>query len=175
LLKDAKQTAAAFKLLNQAIEQAPDDADVLYEQAMLAEKLGRFAEMERSLRRVIEIEPNNAHAHNALGYSLADRNERLPQAKELIEKALGLLPNDPFILDSLGWVEFRLGNTAEAVRLLRNAMQLRADAEIAAHLGEVLWFMGEREEALRILRQAHTLQPDSETLQSTLQRLGIRL
>ena len=142
---------------------------------MLAEKLGRFAEMERSLRRVIEIEPNNAHAHNALGYSLADRNERLPQAKELIEKALGLLPNDPFILDSLGWVEFRLGNTAEAVRLLRNAMQLRADAEIAAHLGEVLWFMGEREEALRILRQAHTLQPDSETLQSTLQRLGIRL
>ena len=175
LLKDAKQTAAAFKLLNQAIEQAPDDADVLYEQAMLAEKLGRFAEMERSLRRVIEIEPNNAHAHNALGYSLADRNERLPQAKELIEKALGLLPNDPFILDSLGWVEFRLGNTAEAVRLLRNAMQLRADAEIAAHLGEVLWFIGEREEALRILRQAHTLQPDSETLQSTLQRLGIRL
>lgn len=175
LLKDAKQTAAAFQLLSQAIAQTPDDSDALYEHAMLADKLGQYADMERSLRRVIQIDPNNAHAHNALGYAMADRNDRLPQAKALIEKALSLLPNDPFIIDSLGWVEFRLGNGAEAVRLLRKAMSLRTDPEIATHLGEVLWTLGEREEALGFLRQAHTLQPDNDTLQSTLKRLGIKL
>ena len=175
LLRDAQQTDAAFKLLNEAIEQAPDDTDLLYEQAMLADKLGRFAEMERSLRHVIRLDPNNAHAHNALGYSMADRNERLPEAKELIQKALSLLPNDPFIADSLGWVEFRLGNFSEAARILRKAMNQRPDAEIASHLGEVLWTLGERDEAIAIFRQAHTLQPGNETLQSTLKRLGIQL
>ncbi len=175
LLKDARQTQTAYDVLSNAVQAAPDDTDLIYEQAMVAEKLGRHADMERLLRRVIELSPDNAHAYNALGYAMADRNDRLPEAKALIVKALTLLPDDPFITDSLGWVEFRLGNLPEAARLLRQALTWRTDIEILTHLAEVLWVMGERDQAADLFRQASALQADNDTLKSTLTRLGVRL
>jgi Flp pilus assembly protein TadD len=141
----------------------------------MAEKLSRMDEMERVLRRVIELKPDHHHAYNALGYSLAERNQRLPEARELIAKALELAPNDPFITDSLGWVEFRLGNTAEALKHLRRAYASRPDTEIAAHLGEVLWASGQRDEARRVWREGRERDGDNEVLRETLSRLQVRL
>lgn len=171
LLRDNKRYQEAYDLLSQAISSAPEDTDLLYDQATLAEKLGSLGEMERILRRVIAIKPEAHHAYNALGYSLADRNVRLDEARELIKKALEFAPNDPFITDSLGWVEFRAGNRAEALRILDQAYKARPDAEIAAHLGEVLWVMGQRDRALSIWREGMMLNSDNETLQETLKRL----
>lgn len=171
LLRDAKQWKEAADLMAQASSRFTDDIDLMYEQSMLAEKLGRLDEMERLLRRVIELKPDHHHAHNALGYSLAERNVRLPEAKQLIEKALSLAPGDPFITDSLGWVEYRLGNTAEALRLLRQAYSARPDTEIGAHLGEVLWVVGETEEARRIWREARGKDATNDVLRETLARL----
>src|SRR5690606_29690566 len=127
LLRQMKQWQAAYDVLAAAVERSPDDADLLYEQSMVAEKLDRIDEMERLLRRVIELEPEHFHAHNALGYSLADRNMRLPEAKALILRALELSPGEPFITDSLGWVEYRMGNNEEALRHLRAAYRARPD------------------------------------------------
>lgn len=175
LLKSAGQLGPAFELLSKAAELSPDDTDVLYEKAMLADKLGRFEDMERILRELIKSNPDNPHAYNALGYSMADRSDRLPEARALIVKALALAPGDPFITDSLGWVEFRMGNLTEAERILRQALDTRVDAEIATHLGEVLWSLGRQEEALTLFRQAKNLQPANDTLRETLRRLGISL
>ena len=152
-----------------------DDIDLLYEQAMMAEKIDRMDDMERLLRRVIELKPDHGHAHNALGYSLADRGQRLPEARELIQRALELRPGDPFITDSLGWVEFRLGNRDESLRLLRSAWAARPDTEIGAHLGEVLWSLGQQDEARAIWRQARGRDADNEVLRETLQRLQVGL
>lgn len=171
LLRDAKQWQAASEVLGTAAARFPADVDIMYEQSMLSEKLGRLDEMEQLLRKVIELKPDHPHAHNALGYSLADRNLRLPEAKALIEKALSMSPGDPFITDSLGWVEYRMGNHAEAVRLLRQAYQARPDTEIAAHLGEVLWVMGQTEEARRIWREARGRDAGNDVLRETLARL----
>jgi Flp pilus assembly protein TadD len=170
MLRDAKHYIDAFSVLGQASERFPDDPDLLYEQAMMAEKLERFAVAEGLLRRVMHIKPDNAHAHNALGYSLADRNQRLPEARELIRRALELSPGDPFITDSLGWVEYRMGNLPEAERLLRQAYQARPDVEIAAHLGEVIWMQGRQDEARRIWREGHARDASNETLRETLAR-----
>ncbi len=175
LLRDAKQWGDAYALLAQGAERFPQDADLLYEQSMVAEKLDRLDEMERLLRRVIEIKPDHQHAYNALGYALADRGQRLDEARTLIRKALDLSPGEPFITDSLGWVEYRLGNRDEAVRLLRQAWRARPDPEIAAHLGEVLWVAGERDEARRILRDAKARDADNEVLRETLTRLKVDL
>jgi Flp pilus assembly protein TadD len=130
--------------------------------------------MERLLRQIIAAKPDYHHAYNALGYSLAERNIRLPEAKQLIQKALEFAPGDPFISDSLAWVEFRMGNKAEAVRLLEAAYKQRPDAEIAAHLGEVLWSMGQRDRAQAIWREGLLLAGDNETLQQTLKRLKVK-
>ncbi|WP_348754010.1 tetratricopeptide repeat protein, partial [uncultured Aquincola sp.] len=154
MLREVRQWQAAHDVLAAATARQPEDATLLYEQAMMAEKINKPAEMEQLLRRVIQLKPDHAHAYNALGYALADRNQRLPEARDLIAKALSLSPGDPFITDSLGWVEFRLGNREEALRLLRQAYSARPDPEIAAHLGEVLWAQGERDEALRLWRDA---------------------
>jgi len=175
LLREAKRWRDAATLLAEANERLPNDVDLIYEQAMAEEKIERFPEMERLLRRVIELKPQHPHAHNALGYSLADRNQRLPEARDLIRKALDLSPGDPFITDSLGWVEYRLGNRDEPVRLLRQAFRARPDTEIAAHLGEVLWALGEREEARRILQEAHGKDAGNEVLRETLARLKVGL
>ncbi len=130
--------------------------------------------MERLLRQLIAAKPDHYHAYNALGYSLADRNLRLVEARQLIEKAVSLSPNDAYIQDSLGWVEFRLGNTARALEILTAAYAKRPDAEIAAHLGEVLWVQGQREQALKIWREGLLSAGDNETLQDTLKRLQVK-
>ena len=175
LLRDAKRWADASLLLADANRKTPDDVDLLYEQSMMAEKLDRVDEMERLLRRVIELKPDHQHAYNALGFSLAERNQRLPEAKTLIAKALSISPGEPFITDSLGWVEYRLGNRDEALRLLRTAYGARPDPEIAAHLGEVLWVSGQRDEARRIWRDARTRDAENDVLRETLARLRVDL
>ena len=168
LLRDHRQWQAAFDLLS---AHSGEDIDLLYEQAMLAEKLNKLEEMERLLRSVIALNPSYYNAYNALGFSLADRNVRLPEAKQLIIKALTFAPDDPFITDSLGWVEYRLGNLPSALGYLQKAYKARADAEIAAHLGEVLWQMKRTHEAIQIWREGLSIAPTNETLQETLQRL----
>ena len=175
VMRDVKRWRDAYDVLGTAAKRFSDDADLLYEQAMMAEKLDRLDDMERLLRRVIEIKPDNAHAHNALGYSLADRRLRLPEARQLVQRALELLPGDPFITDSLGWVEFRLGNGQDAVRLLRQAYAARPDTEIAAHLGEVLWSLGQRDEARRVWGEAKGRDASNDVLRETLARLRVDL
>jgi tetratricopeptide (TPR) repeat protein len=175
VLREVKRWNDAHAVLLAASERFPRDADLLYEQAMMAEKMLRIDEMERVLRMVIEIKPDHHHAYNALGYSLADRSQRLPEAQTLIKKALELSPGDPFITDSLGWVEFRLGNRDEALRLLRMAYASRPDPEIAAHLGEVLWTTGARDEARRIWREGRERDATNEVLHETLARLQVKL
>jgi tetratricopeptide (TPR) repeat protein len=175
LLRDAKQWAEADKVLASANRQFPNDTDLLYEQAMIVEKLDKMEEMERLLRRVIELKPNHHHAYNALGYSLAERKLRLPEARALIQKALELSPGEPFITDSLGWVEYRLGNREEAIRILRTAYQARPDPEIAAHLGEVLWSVGQTEEARKIWREGRSRDSSNDVLRETLARLQVDL
>ncbi|MCB2020274.1 MAG: tetratricopeptide repeat protein [Rhizobacter sp.] len=175
ILREAKRWDDAYAVMAAANKQFPNDPDLLYEQAMLAEKLGRFDDMERELRRVIEIAPNFQHAYNALGYSLAERNVRLEEARALIKKALEIRPGDPFITDSLGWVEYRMGNREEAVRLLRQAYGSRPDVEIAVHLAEVLWVSGQRDEARQILRDARKRDASNEVLVETIARLQVDL
>jgi tetratricopeptide (TPR) repeat protein len=175
VLREVKRWREAFEVLAGANQRFPDDADLLYEQAMMAEKLSQLDEMERLLRRAIEVKPESPHAHNALGYSLADRSLRLPEARGLIQRALALAPGDPFITDSLGWAEFRLGNLEEALRLLRQAYAARPDTEIGAHLGEVLWVAGQRDEAKRIWREVGARDKANEVLRETLARLRIDL
>lgn len=175
LLREHRQWSAAHELLAEANRRFPGDTDLLYEQAMMAEKLDRMDDMERLLRRVIELRPDQSAAYNALGYSLAERKLRLPEARELIVKALALTPGDPYLTDSMGWVEYRLGNRAEAIKWLRQAYQARADTEIAAHLGEVLWVDGQRDEALRIWAEARARDAGNDVLKETLARLKVKL
>ncbi|SFC51763.1 Tetratricopeptide repeat-containing protein [Polaromonas sp. OV174] len=175
LLREVKQYQPAYDLLVQALAKTPEDTDLLYDQAMMAEKLGRLDEMEQLLRQIIQLKPDFHHAYNALGYSLAERNLRLPEARELIQKALSYAPADPFIQDSLGWVEFRLGNKAEAARIFETAYKDKPDAEIAAHFGEVLWSLGLHERAKAIWKEGQLINPDNETLLETLKRLRVRL
>ena len=175
LLRENKQFQTAYDVLSAAINRSPEDADLLYDQAMLAEKLQRLDEMERLLRQVMKLKPDYHQAYNALGFSLADRNVRLPEAKQLILKALESTPNDPFIQDSLGWAEFRMGNKAEALRILDAAYKAKPDVEISAHLGEVLWSLGQRAKATAIWKQGQRLNRENETLMETLKRLRVSL
>ena len=175
MLRDIKRWQDAADVLAAASQRFADDTDLIYEQAMVAEKLDRMPQMEQLLRRVIALKPDHPHAHNALGYSLADRGLRLPEARDLIARALELSPGDPFITDSLGWVEFRLGNRSEAVRLLRLAYSARPDTEIAAHLGEVLWAAGQQDEARSVWQDARKRDAANDVLRETLARLKVRL
>jgi tetratricopeptide (TPR) repeat protein len=161
----------AWQVIEQALEQFPEDLNLLYTRAMLAEKRDNLPLLEQDLRFILEREPDNAMALNALGYTLADRTTRYAEARELIEQAYQLNPDDPAILDSLGWVNYRQGNLTEAERLLRKALQEFPDHEVAAHLGEVLWAQGKQKEARKIWREALKQQPDSSILRSTLLRL----
>lgn len=172
LLREAKAYQEAFDFLAAAVARTPDVPDLLYDHAMAAEKVNRIDVLEANLRRVIEMQPDHAHAYNALGYTLADRNQRLPEARTLIETAHKLAPNDPFILDSLGWVLFRMGENQEALGHLRRAYEMRPDGEIAAHLGEVLWVLGRRDEAQKLWSEALRSQPKNEALQDTIKRLA---
>ena len=172
ILRDADRSGEALLVINEALRETPDDTGLLYEAAMLSERLDRLDLMESRLRRVIELDPEHAHAYNALGYSLADRSLRLEEAETLIVRALELLPDDPFILDSLGWVRFRRGDTPGALSHLERAYGIRQDAEIAAHLGEVLWSADRREDARRIFAEALVAHPENRVLRETMDRLG---
>jgi tetratricopeptide (TPR) repeat protein len=174
LLREHKQYKAAYELLGQAAAKEPKDPDLLYDQAMMAEKLGDFGDMERLLRQVMVLKPDYHHAYNALGYSFAERNTRLPEARQLVQKALEFAPGDPFISDSLAWVEFRMGNRGEALRILQAAFKEKPDPEIAAHLGEVLWTMGQHDQAQTVWREGLMLNSENETLLETLKRLKAR-
>ncbi len=175
LLREFKQYQPAHELLARELLKTPDDVDLLYDQSMMAEKLGSLDEMERLLRRIIALKPDYHHAYNALGYSLAERGIRLTEARDLIRKALEFAPSDPFIEDSLGWVEFRLGNKADAVRIFETAYKAMPDPEIAAHFGEVLWSMGQRDRAIAIWKEARLSNPANEALIETLKRLQVKL
>lgn len=170
-LSNSGQVYAAWQTVARGLEQYPDDLNLLYTRAMLAEKRDDLEQLERDLRYIIGREPEHAMALNALGYTLTDRTSRHAEALELIEKAYALSPEDPAILDSLGWVNYRLGNFDKAERLLRQALSLYPDHEIAAHLGEVLWVQGRQREARSIWRSALSETPDSPILRDTLLRL----
>jgi Flp pilus assembly protein TadD len=172
LLRDANDAGEAFDLLAHALEKNPDQTELLYDQALTAEKLGRYDILEANLRKVIELHPDHAQAYNALGYSFADRNLRLPEARKLIEKALQLRPDDGFIIDSMGWVLYRQGDLAAAETYLRRAYGDQQDAEIGAHLGEVLWVEGKRDEARRVWDAALKDHPENDTLQKTVRRFN---
>ena len=165
------QTDRAWNVLQQALKQYPDDLNLLYSRAMLAEKRNDLEQMERDLRAIIKREPDNAMALNALGYTLSDRTTRYAEAKVLIQQAYDLNPDDPAVLDSLGWVNFRLGNLDEAERLLRQALERFPDQEVAAHLGEVLWANSKQREAKQIWGKFLKENPESPILRKTVLRL----
>jgi tetratricopeptide (TPR) repeat protein len=162
-----------LRIFERVTQPDRDKSSVMYTRAMLNERAGQHREMERLLRALIQKEPNHAHAHNALGYHLADRNERLDEAFQLIERALALAPQDAHIIDSMGWVYFRKGNLDLAEQYLRKAHQQQPDAEISTHLGEVLWVKGQPLEAERFFRAAFLADPRNAILIETLNRLGI--
>lgn len=170
-LTNQERLGDAWKVMDEALQRYPDDLNLLYTRAMLAEKRGDLASLERDLRFIIGREPNNSMALNALGYTLADRTTRYAEARALIEKAYALNPDDPAILDSLGWVNYRQGNLPAAEELLRRAFKLMPDHEVAAHLGEVLWAAGKQDEARKVWSTALADTPDSEILRGTLKRL----
>jgi tetratricopeptide (TPR) repeat protein len=175
LLREAKKTEEAFQFLKERIKTVENNPDLYYDLGMLAESLKKLPEMEEAFRKTITLAPESAAAYNALGYSFADRNMRLNEALTLIEKAVSLSKDDPFILDSLGWVKFRLGKFEEAEQALRKAYSLRDDIEIAVHLGEVLWVQNKQADAREIWRKAKIKEPENASLKATLQRLKVKL
>jgi tetratricopeptide (TPR) repeat protein len=170
LLREASAYQEAFEILGRALDKLPDYPELLYDHAMAAEKVNRLDVLESNLRKLIALRPDHAHAHNALGYTLADRNERLDEARQLIETALRLAPDDPFIMDSMGWVLYRQGQIPEALDYLRRAHALRPDPEIAAHFGELLWVSGQRDEARKLWSSVLKEHPKNEVLQGTINR-----
>ncbi|MBI3147855.1 MAG: tetratricopeptide repeat protein [Betaproteobacteria bacterium] len=171
ILRDAERHREAFELLSKALTDKPDSPELLYDTAMAAERVGELALLEKHLRRLIELKPENAHAYNALGYTLVDRTSRVEEGRKFIQRALDLSPDDPFILDSMGWALYRSGDFAQSITVLRRAYQERPDAEIAAHLGEVLWAKGERDEAKRVWDAQLKNTPGNSLLLETMRRL----
>jgi tetratricopeptide (TPR) repeat protein len=171
LLRDAGDNAGAYAVLTQALVEQPDQPDLLYDLAMVAEKLDKLDVVESRLLRLIELKPENAQALNALGYTLVDRTKRVDEGYALIERAHKLAPEDPFILDSMGWARYRQGRLDDAETYLRRAMDARSDAEIAAHLGEVLWAKGERDRARELWKSQLKVSPDNAVLLETMRRL----
>jgi tetratricopeptide (TPR) repeat protein len=174
ILREGHRYQESYDLLAAALQAAPDDPNLLYETAMSAERLDRLDVMETHLRHLVQLRPDYAHAYNALGYTFADRNIRLKEAYELIDKALQLAPDDGFILDSMGWVQYRLGNLSAARDYLGRAYRLKPEADVAAHLGEVMWLQGDHEAARKIWREASHRESDNETLKETLHRLDVK-
>ena len=171
LLREAGRHNEAYIVLDRALAAQPNDLELLYEAALTAERIGKPEILEMHIKHLLALKPDHAHALNALGYSLAERNQRLPEAHDLIAKALSLAPEDPFIMDSMGWVLYRLGKLPEALQTLEKAFGIKADPEIAAHLGEVLWNLQRKDEARRILQEAYKAHPNNEALASTVKKL----
>lgn len=173
ILSQAKRLDEAFKVLDDAVQSTRNTPDHLYEHALAAEKINKLDVMEQSLRRLIELRPDAAHAYNALGYSFADRNLRLPEARELITKAVELKPEDPHILDSMGWVLYRQGDLDKAREYLEKALKISPEVDVLVHLGEVLWTQGRQSDALKYWQDARKLEPDNDSLKETLTRLKV--
>ena len=171
LLREAGRNDQAYTMLEAALAKQPDNSELLYETALTAERLGKVEVLETHLKRLLVLKPDHAHALNAMGYSLAERNIRLGEAYELISRAQALAPEDPFIMDSMGWVLFRQGDLNKALSTLERAYKIKPDPEIAAHLGEVLWAMQRKDDARQILKEASAKNPDSEILASTIKKL----
>jgi tetratricopeptide (TPR) repeat protein len=172
LLRDTDDLAGAYAVLAQGLKEHPDSPELLYDIAMVAEKLDKLDDAEARLRRVVELKPEDAQSLNALGYTLVDRTPRTAEGLALIERAHKLSPDDPFILDSMGWAMFKLGRYPDAERYLRRAMEERPDAEIAAHLGEVLWAKGDRDRAQEVWQSQLKVTPDNVLLLETVRRLA---
>lgn len=170
LLVEFKRDTEAFDLLDKALASQPEEPDLLYETSLIAERLNRFDVLERNLRKLILLKPEDPRAYNALGYSLADRSLRLDEAQQLIDKALSLAPNDAYIIDSKGWLLYRRGETAAATEALQKAFDLRSDPEIAAHLGEVLWVSGNHDEARKTWKDAAKTSPGNQVLTDTIRK-----
>ena len=171
MLRDSKAYQESFDRLDAGLKEYPDSADLLYDRAMVAEKLGRLEILEADLRKLIKLKPDHAHAYNALGYTLADRTTRFTEAQDLIKKALEISPEDPFIIDSMGWVQFKMGNLNESIVTLQRAFDIRPDPEIAAHLGEAMWANGKRTEATQLWQTAIKDHPENEALLEVVKRL----
>lgn len=175
IYRDAGRSEQAVELLEQADADIPDTPEIKYDLAMLYERQGRYEDFERLMRRIIELSPHNANAYNSLGYTFADRNVNLDEAEELLEYALELEPDNPYILDSVGWYLYRSGDYAGAVEYLRRSWHQLPSAEVAAHLGEVLWMMQRKDEARDVWKEGMEKEPDNEVLRKTLERFGVRL
>lgn len=171
ILREANRLNDAYIVLELALSQQPENIDLLYDAALTAERIAKPELLEMHLARLLELKPDHSHALNALGYSWAERNIRLDEARELIAKALSLTPDDPFIVDSLGWVLYRLGRLDESLGALERAYRLRPDPEIAAHLGEVLWQLGRKDDARKLIREALKSNPDNSVLAATAKKL----
>jgi tetratricopeptide (TPR) repeat protein len=172
MLSQAKRNQESFDLLDKAVNNWPDSSELIYDHAMAAERVGKFDVMEAQLRKLIQLKPEFAAAYNALGYSFADRNVKLSEAQSLLETAVKLSPDDHYMLDSLGWVHYRLGNLAKAADYLRKAYEIQADPEIAAHLGEVLWKQGLHEEAKKLWASALKNYPENDVLLATAKKFN---
>lgn len=170
LLNQAKRSQESFTLLDNASKSFPQSAELTYDHAMAAERVGKYDIMETQLRKLIKGKPEFAAAYNALGYSFADRNIKLPEAQNLLETAVKLAPDDHYMLDSLGWVHYRLGNLDKAAEFLKKAYTVQADPEIAAHLGEVLWKQGKLEEAKKLWASALKNYPENDVLLATAKK-----
>jgi len=174
-LNRSKLYPQSLETLNRAISLYPNNKEMRYARAIVAEKLDNFVQLEEDLMHIIELDPNNATALNALGYSLADRNIRIDEAHAYLVKALSIKPEDPAIIDSLGWVYFRMGKYEEALAMLHQAFEAFPDAEVAAHLGEVYYMKGDITKAKEIWQKALDKTPKSRILNDTLQRLNVEL
>lgn len=172
ILGEAAKYQEAMALYSEAILLLPESNELLYARALLAEKLDRLDLTEQDLRQIIERDPDNAHALNALGYTLADRTDRYAEALGYVQRAMELLPDDAAVTDSMGWVQYRLGNHEEAIKYLRRAFELNADAEIAAHLGEVLWVSGKQAEAREVWAQGLKEDPKNKVLVEVMKRFN---
>jgi len=170
ILREAKRYREALEMLGDTLAALPGNKDLLYARSLVAEKLDLVGVAENDLRAILKQDPKNANALNALGFMLADRGQRLNEAQTLLREAMALKPDDPFIIDSYGWLQYRLGNSAEAIKYLRRALELRSDAEISAHLGEVLWVTGERREAESVWNRALKDTPDHEVLLGVIKK-----
>jgi len=170
VLRDGGDYQGAYAVLNTALSGEPDSRELLYDVAMAAEKLDKLDEVETRLKRLIELKPDDPQALNALGYTLVDRTQRTAEGLKLIERALALAPADPFILDSMGWAQYRMGNYDDSEKYLRRALADRADPEIAAHLGEVLWAKGQRDSAKEVWQSQLKETPDNPVLLETVRR-----
>lgn len=172
VLRKSKRLMEAKEVLDIAVDRFPEDTELIYARGLLAAQLDLIEIHEQDMRKILVKDPNNAHALNALGYTLADTTDRYEEAHNLIEQALSIRPEDPFILDSMGWVQYRLGNHADAIAYLERALTKRHDAEIAAHLGEVLWVNGEQDRAKQVWQRALEEHPDNDVLRNTLKKFN---